>query len=181
MKKLLPTVEIHPMFPTPKTLVLNLSGTLVHTEFVFGKGAELVRRPYLGKFLEQMAQQYEVVIFTDDDMMFTLNISAKLDPENSIFSGKFCREAMVMTRKGYVKDLSYLNRDLAKVVVIDKSLDMLPQHGDNAILLPEYRGEAGDTQLSELVPLLKYLANPKVKDVREELRRFGDNPVRGFN
>lgn len=32
----------------PKTLVLNLSGTIIHTDFVFGKGQEILKRPGLG-------------------------------------------------------------------------------------------------------------------------------------
>ena len=53
----------------PKTLVLNLSGTLVHTNYVFGKGVEVVMRPGLQKFLNYLAQMYEIVVFSDDDTM----------------------------------------------------------------------------------------------------------------
>ena len=53
-----------------KTLVLNLTGTLLKNDFVFGKGMTLKRRPGLAQFLKRLSQKYEVVIFTDDDFMF---------------------------------------------------------------------------------------------------------------
>jgi TFIIF-interacting CTD phosphatase-like protein len=53
-----------------KTLVLNLSGTLLKTDFVFGKGLTIKRRPGLSNFLKKLSQKYELVIYTDDDFMF---------------------------------------------------------------------------------------------------------------
>jgi TFIIF-interacting CTD phosphatase-like protein len=53
-----------------KTLVLNLSGTLLKTDFVFGKGLTMKRRPGLSNFLKKLSQKYELVIYTDDDFMF---------------------------------------------------------------------------------------------------------------
>ena len=52
-----------------KTLVLNLTGTLLKTDFVFGKGLTM-KRPGLNNFLKKLSQKYELVIFTDDDYMF---------------------------------------------------------------------------------------------------------------
>lgn len=68
VKKFLPD-PIHPLMQ-PKTLVLNLSGTLLKTDFVFGKGMILKRRPGLNQFLKRLSQKYEIIIFTDDDYMF---------------------------------------------------------------------------------------------------------------
>jgi len=45
---LLPDIPpLPPGYEIPKTLVLNLSGTLLKTDFVFGKGAEIMKRPGL--------------------------------------------------------------------------------------------------------------------------------------
>jgi hypothetical protein len=41
-----------------KTLVLNLTGTLLKTDFVFGKGMTLKRRPGLAQFLKRLSQKY---------------------------------------------------------------------------------------------------------------------------
>lgn len=73
-------------FDPPKTLVLNLSGTLIHTNYVvkfaigaifslaffkFGKGAEIMKRPGLKQFLEKLSTLFEIVVFSDEDSMVT--------------------------------------------------------------------------------------------------------------
>ena len=63
----MPVVEA-PYLPAPKdpngyTLVLDLDETLVHYYEMNGEGAFRVR-PGCDKFLKEMAEMYEVVIFT---------------------------------------------------------------------------------------------------------------------
>lgn len=53
--KLLPDMpNLPPGYVIPKTLVLNLSGTLIHLDYVFGKGAEIKKRNEFNKFLKKM-------------------------------------------------------------------------------------------------------------------------------
>lgn len=89
VKKFLPD-PLHPSMQ-PKTLVLNLTGTLLKTDFVFGKGMTLQRRPGLNNLLKRLAQKYELVIFSDDDYMFLTTASEYLDPRNATFMGVFGR------------------------------------------------------------------------------------------
>ena len=42
----------------PKTLVLNLSGTLLTSEYVVGKGKKLIVRPDVDKLLEKLGEKY---------------------------------------------------------------------------------------------------------------------------
>jgi import inner membrane translocase subunit TIM50 len=116
---LLPDI-VHPQIQ-PKTLVLNVTGTLLDTEYVFGKGLIVHKRPGLHNFLKKMSQLYEVVVFSDDDSMLLTTLIPSLDPRRQIISGCFGHECMVFSRGKYIKDLKYLNRDLKKVIVIDKS------------------------------------------------------------
>lgn len=44
-----------PGFEPPKTLCLNLSGTLIHMDFVFGKGAEIIKRPGLTALIKKLS------------------------------------------------------------------------------------------------------------------------------
>lgn len=48
---LLPRPPLPPGYAPMKTLVLNLSGTLVHTEYKLGVGFEIQKRPGLSVFL----------------------------------------------------------------------------------------------------------------------------------
>ena len=68
VEKLLPDrPPLPPGAAYPKTLVLNLRGTLVHSEYKFGTGFEILKRPGLSVFLQRMSKYYEIVIFGDEE------------------------------------------------------------------------------------------------------------------
>ncbi len=119
----------------PKTLVLNLSGTLLKTDFVFGKGMTLQRRPGLNNLLKRLAQKYELIIFSDDDYMFLSTATEYLDPRQQTFMGVFGKESMVWSNGRYIKDLTYLNRDPKNIIVIDKDVNSVGKHPQNVIVL----------------------------------------------
>lgn len=54
MSKMLPDQMNIPGQPTPKTLVINLNGTLVHQTYKLGVGVEIYKRPGLTAFLNKM-------------------------------------------------------------------------------------------------------------------------------
>jgi len=56
MTKMLPDRPNMPGYAHPKTLVMNLSGTLVHQEFKLGVGMEVFKRPGLSTFLQRMSR-----------------------------------------------------------------------------------------------------------------------------
>jgi import inner membrane translocase subunit TIM50 len=64
-KLLMDRPPLPPGYQNPKVLVLNLDGTLIHSEYKFGVGFELLKRPGLAMFLSTMARNFEVVIFGD--------------------------------------------------------------------------------------------------------------------
>ncbi len=55
----------------------------------------------------------------------------------------------------YEKDLKYLNRPLDKIIVIESSPDNLVEYSDNGIFINEFKGDANDTTLLDLLPLLR--------------------------
>ena len=57
----------------PKTLVMNLNGLLIHTEYKLGVGFEVLKRPGLTSFLGRMKREYELVLFSDCDRMVSEN------------------------------------------------------------------------------------------------------------
>lgn len=87
MDKLLPNT-IHPLMQ-PKTLVLNLSDTLIKSEYIFGKGLVIHKRPGLNQFLKKVSQIYEVVIFSNDDSMFLSTVLPSIDPRHQMIAGLF--------------------------------------------------------------------------------------------
>lgn len=172
--KLLPDMpKPPPGYMQPKTLVLDLKGTLVSIEYVFGKGYEVMKRPGLTEFLNKASQMYEVVIFSDEDFQLTHQLAQSLDPNHRIFSGRLGKESMCYRSGELIKDLSYLNRDLKNVIVIEKNVGRVKNHPDNVIILPEYKGATDDRALVELLPFLEHIVKDRVSDVREEINKFG--------
>lgn len=72
--------------------------------------------------LKRLAQKYEIVIFAEEDEFSVMSKVQKLDPRQMYFRGMLGRESMVWRDGEFYKDLSYLNRDLKKVVVIDRKI-----------------------------------------------------------
>jgi import inner membrane translocase subunit TIM50 len=56
------------------------------------------------------------------------------------------------------QDLSYLNRDLSKVIVMDTDASHVKLQAENAIVMPKWKGEPGDKGLVAMIPFLEYLA-----------------------
>jgi import inner membrane translocase subunit TIM50 len=139
----------------PKTLVLNFSGTLIKTDFVFGKGLTIKKRPGLMNFLKRLSQKYEVVIFSDEDFMFLNGAVENIDPGHQIFLNAFGKESMVWSNGRYIKDLTYLNRDPKNIIVIERDIRNVSKHPQNVILLKEFDGDDNDQELNKLLPLLE--------------------------
>ena len=54
-----------------------------------------------------------------------------------------------------IKDLSYLNRDLNNVIVIDFKPDNVKKHLSNVVIIPEYLGDENDSEMKYIIPFLK--------------------------
>ena len=78
-----------------------------------------------------------------------------MDPWNQIITESLSNECLDYKNKKYFKNLEYLNRDLSKVIVIDKNVENVFMHRDNVIQIPKYYGIDNDKHLNELLPLLK--------------------------
>lgn len=159
--------------PPKKTLVVNLNKTLINYEYKFGKGFEILKRPGLLKFLQEMGQYYEVVIYGSEDSNFVEEIAGKLDQFDMNIKHKVGKEATRLVNRKYVKDLHFLNRDLKNVVCIDYDPDNVMFNPENVIIIPEFTGDGKDRELVQSIVFLKELAKPDVKDVRKELEKYG--------
>lgn len=57
-----------------------------------------------------------------------MNSLNHIDPRHQYIQGLFGKESMVWRGGHYIKDLKYLNRDLKKIIVIDRNLDNVKNH-----------------------------------------------------
>lgn len=59
----------------------------------------------------------------------------------------------------YIKDLSYLNRDLSKVILLDSHPEHASAQPENAIILPKWTGDPKDKGLVAIIPFLECKCN----------------------
>lgn len=181
-EKLLPDPLTYPYIQPPYTLVLELTDVLVHPEWTYQTGWRFKKRPGVDHFLEQVAPPlFEVVVFTADQGMTVFPILDALDP-NGYVMYRLVRDATHFVDGHHVKDLSCLNRDLRKVIVVDWNSDSVKFHRSNTILVPRWKGNDDDLMLVDLAAFLRTIALAKVDDVRETLEYYMqfDNPVEAF-
>ncbi|KAL4781692.1 HAD-like domain-containing protein [Aspergillus varians] len=172
--KLLPDED--PNLRQPYTLVLSLEDLLVHSEWSREHGWRVAKRPGVDYFLRYLNQYYELVLFTSVPSMMADQVLRKLDPYRIIRWPLF-REATRYKDGEYVKDLSYLNRDLSKVILIDTKEAHAGLQPENAVILDKWDGNPKDKTLVALIPFLEYLAGMGVEDVRPILKSFEGQPI----
>eukprot|EP00746_Dinoflagellata_sp_MGD_P122575 gnl/MRDRNA2_/MRDRNA2_57427_c0_seq1.p1 gnl/MRDRNA2_/MRDRNA2_57427_c0~~gnl/MRDRNA2_/MRDRNA2_57427_c0_seq1.p1 ORF type:complete len:287 (+),score=43.77 gnl/MRDRNA2_/MRDRNA2_57427_c0_seq1:126-986(+) len=166
-----------------KTLVLDLDETLVHSSFRPIDDANIIitveiegenhfvyvrKRPFVDEFLARLAPIYELVVYTASVAKYANPLMDKLDPKGHCVYRLF-REACTKSPKGYMKDLSKLGRDLAKVCIIDNSPVCYALQPDNAIPIKTWKFDRTDRELDDLIPILVALAD--VDDIPSVLRQ----------
>ena len=103
------------------SLVLDLDETLVH--FV-AKEKKFKLRPGCVKFLKDMAQKFEIIVFTaalQDYADFILNHIDKQDIK--LIDHRLYRHHCDYDDGVYVKDLNRLGRDIKKTIIVDNIRD----------------------------------------------------------
>lgn len=71
-----------------------------------------------------------------------------------------------------MKNLSKLNRDLSKVIVVDWNRDAVRFHPENVFNIKPWEGDDDDKSLIDLAAFLVTVANNKVEDVRDVLTYY---------
>lgn len=177
-EKLLPDVRpgAYGAMGTPRTLVIELENTLVYSSYSRATGWRVAKRPGAEAFLAYLASFYELVVFTGNMNSYADPILNKLDP-NGYVQYRLYRPETTMQNGVHVKDISGLNRPLDRVVVIDKDEECVANQRENAIVVPEWKGDPSDTTLLDLIPLLEGIVREDVRDVRDVLRDIAGKPV----
>lgn len=156
------------------TLVLDVDETLLHSstepvpgvvydyEFDVEKDGMLYHvyvklRPFVREFLDFISTRFEVVIFTASVSVYCNPVMDFLDPDGRLGNLRLFREHCSIVNKSHVKDLTFLNRDLNRVVIIDNSPVCYMYQQRNALPVLSWFDDPNDRELLKLLSVLAEL------------------------
>uniref|UniRef100_A0A7N0RDR4 FCP1 homology domain-containing protein n=1 Tax=Kalanchoe fedtschenkoi TaxID=63787 RepID=A0A7N0RDR4_KALFE len=176
--------------PKKPTVVLDLDETLVHTtpvpppgrfDFIVRPriGGEMVslyvlKRPGLSAFLEKLAAEYEVVIFTAGLKEYASLVVDRIDPRGLI-SHRLYRDACREMEGRFVKDLGGIGRELKRVVLVDDNPNAAFLQPENALRVRPFVDDLEDDELGMVGRVLEGCGG--VEDLRVAARRFWEEKL----
>ena len=170
-----------------KTLILDLDETLVHSAFTpFNRKSDLIlniniegidrtlyvlKRPHVDKFLYELSSLYEIIIFTASISQYANPLLDQLD-RNKYIKQRLFRQDCTFSNGIYIKDLKIFNRQLNNMIIIDNNPLSYDNNIDNGIPILSWYEDINDKELLKLLPILKYMSNSNVYDVRTIINQF---------
>ncbi|KAL2096435.1 hypothetical protein ACEWY4_008583 [Coilia grayii] len=179
--KLLPDPLREPYYQPPYTLVLELTDVLLHPEWSLATGWRFKKRPGIDYLFQQLAPLYEIVIFTAETGMTAYPLIDSIDPQGFVMYRLF-RDATRYVEGHHIKDVSCLNRDTSKVIVVDCKREAFSLQPFNGMALRKWDGNSEDRTLYDLAAFLKTIAISGVEDVRTVLEHYAleEDPIEAF-
>ena len=132
-----------------KTLVIDLDETLIHSlakggrmssghmvevklNTAVGYGGAILgpqhpilyyvhKRPHCDDFLRKVCKWYNLVVFTASVQEYADPVIDWLEQERKYFSGRYYRQHCTFRNGAYIKDLSSVEPDLSKIMILDNS------------------------------------------------------------
>ncbi|ROV90568.1 hypothetical protein VSDG_07486 [Cytospora chrysosperma] len=184
-----------------KTLILDLDETLIHsmskggrmstghmvevklnTTYVGVGGQASIgpqhpilyyvhKRPHCDDFLRRVCKWFNLVVFTASVQEYADPVIDWLESERKFFSARYYRQHCTFRHGAFIKDLSSVEPDLSKVMILDNSPLSYMFHQDNAIPIQGWINDPTDNDLQHLIPFLEGLQY--VSDVRALLALRG--------
>ncbi len=79
------------------------------------------KRPHCDDFLRKVCKWYNLVVFTASVQEYADPVIDWLEQERQYFSGRYYRQHCTFRNGAYIKDLSSVEPDLSKVMILDNS------------------------------------------------------------
>ncbi|XP_060081944.1 mitochondrial import inner membrane translocase subunit TIM50-like [Ylistrum balloti] len=181
-EQLLPEPLQPPYYQPPYTLVMEITGVLIHPEWTYETGWRFKKRPGVDYFFSKVCPPlFEVVIFTSEGGMNADPLVNNLDPQGAVMY-RLYRDSTKYVNGHHVKDLSYLNRDLSKVIIVDCNEKSFQFHLRNGLKLKKWTGDNDDKTLIDLANFLQVVGSSGVEDVRTVMEYYAkfDDPMEAF-
>lgn len=79
------------------------------------------KRPHCDEFLRKVCNWYKLVVFTASVQEYADPVIDWLEQERSFFAGRYYRQHCTFRNGAYIKDLSSVEPDLSRVMILDNS------------------------------------------------------------
>ena len=144
-------------------------------------------RPFCNKFLSELANYFEIVIFTAAMQDYADWIVDGIDHRRTIkhrLYRQHCKKETPPQTEGEieqgfqsVKDLRLIGRDIKKTIIIDNLKENFwSTCPNNGIEIKDWYGDdLEDTELEKLIPFLAGMVKNEELDVRKCLKMYRDN------
>ncbi|KAJ5794363.1 hypothetical protein N7457_000962 [Penicillium paradoxum] len=115
------------------------------------------KRPHCDEFLRKVSKWYKLVIFTASVQEYADPVIDWLEQERKYFQDRLYRQSCTFRNGAYIKDLSCVEPDLSRVMILDNSPMSYIFHEDNAIPIEGWINDPTDNGLLHLIPMLEAL------------------------
>jgi len=159
--------------PVPHTLVLDLENTLVSSTWDRKRGWRHAKRPGVDKFLLDMAQYYEIVLYSPSIDGIAEPVVNELDKQGCIMH-RIYRDGTYYHNGIHVKDLSKLNRNINRMIVIDDDIAEVQFNPENLVRVKPYTdpNDRTDNTLARITPFLIEIARENHSDIPVLLSQY---------
>ena len=187
-----------------KTLILDLDETLIHSsfkpfnmdnEFIININTKnkskinekeqyivyVIKRPYVELFLSIVCEIFEVVVFTASVQVYANLILDEIDIEKKIKYRLYRDHCIKIDNDKYIKNLYCLGRDLKNVIIIDNNPLSYTLNIENGLPISTWETNQNDNELIKLIPILQYLSDKDVSDVRPIIKRIVKNQIINYD
>jgi import inner membrane translocase subunit TIM50 len=154
-------------------LVLDLENTLVSSSWDRKRGWRHAKRPGVDKFLLDMAQYYEIVLYSPSIDGIADPVVNELDKQGCIMH-RIYRDGTYYHNSVHVKDLSRLNRNINRMIVIDDDLAEVQFNPENVVRVKPYTdpNDRTDNTLARITPFLIEIARENHSDIPVLLSQY---------
>lgn len=162
-------------------------------------GWRTMKRPGLDLFLAYLSQFFEIVVVTSQNPAVRRMQRRRASPASASAERRRLRQMIApmlqrLNQRGnisyflyrdalryvnghHVKDLSVMNRDMSKILVIDIDANGFTLHPDNGVLIKSWKGDPSDRQLLDLLKFLDSISLSAPADVREVLKAYAGRDI----
>ena len=160
------------------SLMINLDSLIFDPSKFYKDSVQIIQiRPGIVEFLNEMKQIYELILFSNNNFEYILNILKYFESdENKLFENILTNYKLNFKVDGSIKNIELLDRKINHIIIIDKDKASKEINNRNTIYLKPYYGNANYDRnimvnLEEILKNIRYDME-EIDDIRIGLENY---------